>query len=177
VVSPELERTQARVQPEEARATWGALAEAKPQDTKVEVVTVTPGSQKVEAATYDNVFEAAEHMLNTALEEIASIELTSLPWAQSTVRASRVRPIGRGLFYEILVTHEDGWVERLVVRADKTSYFKKETLLYFEDAIIPVELHAVYKNGVLYYEVYARGGWVTTIGYELERLLERNGGL
>jgi hypothetical protein len=175
VASPRVKETPVRAQPYEAGATWGAPVEAKPQDSEIRVVTVTPGSQAVEVATFTNIFDVAEHVLNTALEKIAIIELASLPWAESTVKASRVDPIRKGLFYEIVVTYEDGWVERQVVRADKVLYYKKETLLYFENAIILVELHAVYKNRTLYYAVYVIGDWVAAIGYELEGLLEREG--
>jgi hypothetical protein len=164
-------------QAEEARATWGALAEPEPQDGEIELVTVTPGISEVDVTTYANISDAAEHVLNTALEEIASIELAGLPGAQSPVRARLIRRIGRELFYEIQVDLGNGWIERRVVRADKAYYYTKVTYLYLDDVAIPVELRAVYSNGLLYYEAYIRPSMALGMSHDLEVLLRREGGV
>jgi len=156
VASPQIEETPVRAKPEEAGATWGAPVEAKPQDSEIELVTVTPGISEVEVTTYTSIEDAAEHIADTALEEIASIELAGLPGAQSPVRARLIRQIGRELFYEIQVDLGDGWVERRVVRADKAYYYTKVVYLYLDDIVVPVELHALYSNGLLYYKAYIR---------------------
>ena len=156
-------------------ASWGAPAEHKPQHSELELVTVTQGISEVEVATYTDIDDAAEHIADAALEEIVYVELASLPEAGSTVRAYRVKQMGEGLFYEILVNRDGGWIERQVVGADRAFYYGKEALVYLDSAIISIELRAVCKNGVLYYEVYTRGDLAWELGRELEDLLKREG--
>jgi hypothetical protein len=177
VASPQIEETSVRAKPEEAGASWGAPAEAKPQHGELELATVTPGASEIEVATYTNIEDAAEHIANTALEEIVHMELASLEGVKSTTRAYRVRQIGRGLFYEILINRGDGWTERRVVRADRAVYYEKGILVYLDSTIIPIELRAAYKDGVLYYEVYVRGDLAWELARELEELLKREGEL
>jgi hypothetical protein len=177
VASPQIKELQPRAQPYEAGASGGAPAEVKPPHTELELVTVTPGSQEVEVAIYSSIFDAAERIIDTALEEIASIELLHLPAAGAARRAKLIRPIEKGLFYEILVDWGEGWVERHVIRADKTFYYTKKTYLYFEKNTILVELYAVYKDGVLYYEIDVDDKKDIEIGHELEELLKREGDL
>lgn len=177
MTSPRIEETPVRAKPEEAGATWGAPAEAKPQDGELELVAVTPRTGEVEVATYTSIEDAAEHMADTALEEIVHMELASLPSAEFAARAYRVKQIGRGLFYEILIDSGDGWIERRIVRADRAVYYEKSTIVYLDGASILIELRAVYKNGVLYYEVYTRGDLTWELTRELEDLLKREGEL
>jgi hypothetical protein len=143
-------------QAEEARATWGALAEPEPQDTEIEVTAVMPGYANPETVTLASLAEAAEHVLNDALTTIACKELAAIPFEWPAVRAKTIRMLGRGVFYEVTVEREDGWVERIVVRADKAALYTKKTALYFGDVLM-VTIEAVAINGTLYYTVDARG--------------------
>jgi hypothetical protein len=177
VASPRIEETPARAGPEEAGASWGAPVEAKPQHAELELVTVTPGSWSVETATHTNIFDAAERIIDEALEEIAHMELAHLPVASAVRQARQIRQLERGMFYEVLVDWDGGWVERQVVRADKTFYYKKKTYLYFDDDIILVELEAVYIKGTLYYVVDVDDKKVLEIGRGLKKLLEMEGAL
>jgi hypothetical protein len=177
VASLRIEETPVRAGPEEAGASWGAPVEAKPQHAELELVTVTPGSRSAEIATYTSIFDAAEHIIDVALEEIAHMELAYLPVVGSVRQARQIRQMERGMFYEVLADWDGGWVERQVVRADKTFYYKKKTYLYFDEVIILVELEAVYIQGTLYYAIDVDDKKVIEVGRELEKLLEMEGGL
>jgi len=115
-------------------------------------------------------------VLEDALEEIARRELASLPGERPYVRAKTIKTIGRGLYYEVTVEREDGWIERMVVRADKTSLYTKRLTLYFGEDVLTVTIEAVPIDGALYYTVDARGASLLTsvaAKIELEELLAR----
>jgi hypothetical protein len=174
VASPRIEETPVRVEPEEAGASWGAPVEAKPQHSEVEVTTVTPRYASKETVTLDSLSDAAELIVNDALETIVSEELAVLPGEGPAVRARSIKKLGSGVFYEVIAEYEDGWVERIVVRADKTSLYTKRTALYFGSTILTVAIEAVYVKGTLYYTVDARGASLLSsveARIELEELL------
>jgi hypothetical protein len=176
VASPQIEELQPRVRPEEARVSGGALAEANPPHAEVEVTAVTPGYARGETVSLASPEDAVEYVLNDALKEIAHRELAALPGEYPYVRAKAINMLGRGVFYEVLVEREDKWVERMVVRADKTSLYTKKTVLYFDDIVLAVTIEAVTIDRTIYYTVDARGDSLLTAveaRRELEELLER----
>jgi hypothetical protein len=171
--TPETQTPRAVRQLDEAGASGGAPAEAKPpQDPREYVLVTVEPDGKVKAQLYDSLAEAAQKMLED-MEEVVAAELTQqLPLTASYWEASSIAEDNHGKMY-IVVKKWDRWEAVYKIPAHKATLYmaRDEVLSSMTGLKLYVKARALVTRGTAFYRIEVGRAQVKDLVAELMFLM------
>jgi len=171
--TPKTPKTEpSRVEPEEARASGGALAEANPPQEQLEYVLVTVDRNgTVRAHSYESIYEVAEKIMEDIEEAITPELLDQLPITEGLWEAVDIQEDTMSKVYTV-IKRWDRWEAIYKVPIHKaTLYVTHDEVLGTMGPKLYIKARALVTRNMAFYRVQISRGQIKDLAAELMVLL------